>query len=202
MNQTIQRKQTTVIYRVFSTLLAFTFAFSSIVPPQRAYAQTVPASPAGGFASPVGGLASPIGGLNLPQPGVMVTTSPAFIPPVLKGLIINQDNPFQFDFVFDSGDSLLTEEEVKEESTKLIKYFLASLTMPEDELWVNLSPYDSDRIIPDEFGKTEMGRDLLAQDYLLKQLTASLIYPEDELGKKFWLNSFLSFSNIKHNSST
>ncbi len=31
-----------------------------------------------------------------------------------------------------------------------------------------------------------MGRDLLAQDYLLKQLTASLIYPEHELGKNFW----------------
>ena len=28
------------------------------------------------------------------------------------------------------------------------------------------------------FGQTEMGRDLLAQDYLLKQITASLIYPE------------------------
>jgi hypothetical protein len=31
-----------------------------------------------------------------------------------------------------------------------------------------------------------MGRDLLAQDYMLKQITASLIYPEDNLGKKFW----------------
>ena len=31
-----------------------------------------------------------------------------------------------------------------------------------------------------------MGRDLLAQDYILKQITASLIYPEDALGKKFW----------------
>ena len=31
-----------------------------------------------------------------------------------------------------------------------------------------------------------MGRDLLAQDYILKQLTASLMYPEDDLGKKFW----------------
>ena len=41
-------------------------------------------------------------------------------------------------------------------------------------------------MIPEEFGKTEMGRDLLAQDYLLKQLTASLIYPEDELGRNFW----------------
>ena len=31
-----------------------------------------------------------------------------------------------------------------------------------------------------------MGRDLLAEDYMLKQITASLIYPEDIIGKKFW----------------
>ncbi|MCK5342024.1 MAG: hypothetical protein KAR20_01400 [Candidatus Heimdallarchaeota archaeon] len=31
-----------------------------------------------------------------------------------------------------------------------------------------------------------MGRDLLAQDYMLKQLTASLLYPEDQLGSDFW----------------
>jgi ribosomal protein S18 acetylase RimI-like enzyme len=31
-----------------------------------------------------------------------------------------------------------------------------------------------------------MGRDLLGEDYMLKQITASLIYPEDEIGKKFW----------------
>ena len=37
-----------------------------------------------------------------------------------------------------------------------------------------------------EFGQTEMGRDLLAQDYMLKQLTASLMYPEKELGQEFW----------------
>ena len=31
-----------------------------------------------------------------------------------------------------------------------------------------------------------MGRDLLAEDYILKQITASLIDPEDETGGKFW----------------
>jgi hypothetical protein len=31
-----------------------------------------------------------------------------------------------------------------------------------------------------------MGRDLLAQDYILKQITASLIYPEEGIGKEFW----------------
>src|SRR5208283_2771084 len=72
------------------------------------------------------------------------------------------------------------------EANKLIKYFLASLTIPEKDLWVNLSPYEKDRIIPNSFGLTEMGRDLLAEDYMLKQITASLIYPEDGVGKRFW----------------
>ncbi|MBI4309705.1 MAG: hypothetical protein HY591_05185, partial [Candidatus Omnitrophica bacterium] len=41
-------------------------------------------------------------------------------------------------------------------------------------------------MIPEQLGQTELGRDMLAQDYMLKQLTASLIYPEKELGKNFW----------------
>jgi len=51
---------------------------------------------------------------------------------------------------------------------------------------INLSPYEKNRIIPDQLGQTELGRDMLAQDYILKQLTASLIYPEKQLGKEFW----------------
>ena len=124
--------------------------------------------------------------LNLPVPGIMVKPTAAYVPPVLRGVKIHPENPLRFDFIVDTGDSKLEGESLKEESVKLIKYFLASLTVPEDDLWVNLSPYEQDRIIPTKFGTTEMGRDLLAQDYLLKQLTASLIYPEDGLGKDFW----------------
>ena len=132
--------------------------------------------------------------LYLPKPGVRVGLSPEFNPPVLKGIKVHPDNPFRFDFILDKGDGLSSpnasvggpDKALKEESTKLIKYFLASLTVPEKDLWVNLSPYEKDRIVPQSFGLTEMGRDLLAQDYLLKQITASLIYPEDEFGKKFW----------------
>jgi len=36
----------------------------------------------------------------------------------------------------------LLNDELKDESRKLIKYFLASLTIPEKDLWVNLSPSD------------------------------------------------------------
>ncbi|HLF17998.1 MAG TPA: protein phosphatase 2C domain-containing protein [Candidatus Omnitrophota bacterium] len=104
----------------------------------------------------------------------------------MKGIKIYADNPLRFDFIIDTGESNLKDEALRLEADKLVKYFLASLTVPKEDLWVNLSPYEKDRIVPEGFGITEMGRDLLAQDYLLKQLTASLIYPEEELGKKFW----------------
>jgi len=126
-------------------------------------------------------------------PGVMVHLSPPLEPAMLKGLKIHPGNPFQFDFILDQGNSVIPakagiqyQEKLKQQSTKLIKYFLASLTIPEKDLWVNLSPYEKNRIIPQSFGLTEMGRDLLAEDYMLKQITASLIYPEGEVGKKFW----------------
>jgi len=124
--------------------------------------------------------------LVLPKPGTLLRLSPEFTPPMLKGIKVHPEAPFRFDFILDKGDSALDGEGLKDESNKLIKYFLASLTVPEKDLWVNLSPYEKDRIIPESFGTTEMGRNLLAEDYILKQITASLIYPEDETGKKFW----------------
>ena len=125
--------------------------------------------------------------LRLPAPGVMVALSPAFDPPILKGIRVHPNDPFRLDFILDRGDGQPDDAQVlRVESTKLVKYFLASLTIPEKDLWVNLSPYEKDRIIPQSFGQTEMGRDLLAEDYMLKQITASLIYPEGEIGKRFW----------------
>ena len=116
--------------------------------------------------------------LNLPAPGMMVNLSPAYQPVIIRGLTVHPENPLQFDFIVDTGNLNLTEEQLKAESTKLVKYFLASLTVPEKNLWVNLSPYEKDRIIPETLGVTAMGRDMLAEDYILKQLTASLVYPE------------------------
>ncbi|MBP9854679.1 MAG: hypothetical protein KBD53_07420, partial [Candidatus Omnitrophica bacterium] len=152
------------LFKISVWIVLWTFAFSSITP-SKVHAQSA---------------------FFFPNPGVMVTASPAFAPAVMRGIKISPDQPLQFDFIIDTGHSDFAGDELKAESTKLIKYFLATLTIPENELWVNLSPYEKDRIIPDKFGMTEMGRDLLAQDYVLKQLTASLMYPEAELGKKFW----------------
>lgn len=120
------------------------------------------------------------------EQGILVNLSPSFTPSHLLGMTVRPDNPLKFDFFINKGDQILKGNQKKDEYKKLVKYFLASLAIPDEDQWVNLSPYEKDRIIKDNFGKTEMGRDLLVQDYLLKQITSSLIYPENGLGKEFW----------------
>jgi len=124
--------------------------------------------------------------LGLPAPGTMVNLSAAYEPAMIKGLTIHKDNPFLFDFIVDTGNSGLNKDDLKKEGDRLVRYFLACLTIPEKDLWVNLSPYEKDRMIPQALGQTALGHDLLAEDYILKQLTASLIYPEKNLGREFW----------------
>ena len=124
--------------------------------------------------------------LGLPAPGTMINLSPAYQPVIMRGLTVHKDNPFLFDFIVDVGQDRMSGEPLKKEGEKLIKYFLASLAIPDKDFWVNLSPYEKDKIIPEALSQTDMGRDLLEQDYILKQMTASLIYPEKQLGKTFW----------------
>ena len=122
----------------------------------------------------------------LPPAGTMLSTSSSYLAPFLKGMIVYPDKPFNFDFIVDSGNSGLEGEALRSETQKLIRYFLASLTIPEDDMWVNLSPNERNRITSEELGRTEMGRDLLALDYILKQLTTSLITPESGPGAEMW----------------
>jgi len=158
--------------RFFPAILSSILAFTLILP-QGVFAQS-------GFTPSV------VEGLNLPQLGVMIPLSTPYQPAIVKGITIYPDNPLKFDFIVDPGDDRLKGDALKTEADKLIKYFMASLTVPADEMWVNLSPYEKDRIIAHGLSQTELGRDLLAQDYILKQVTASLIYPEEKLGNDFW----------------
>jgi len=123
---------------------------------------------------------------RLPQAGTLLLQSRQFSPVVLKGLRLDPNDPLKFNFIIDTGNDKVDQAFLKEESQRLINYFLAVLATPEDSLWVNLSPYEQNRIIPDGLEATEIGEGMLAQDYVLKQLAASLTYPETPQGKEYW----------------
>lgn len=145
----------------------------------------------------------------LPLSGGGTGLAPTVQAPSLVGIRVYADQPFRFDFIVDKGDlekvqkskgqdvkrlenreagseGASTPFDLKVESTRLIKYFLTALTIPEKDLWVNLSPEEKDRIVPEAFGQTEMGQVLLSQDHLLKQIASSALNPDESLGKKFW----------------
>ncbi|MBZ0166407.1 MAG: hypothetical protein K8I00_06325, partial [Candidatus Omnitrophica bacterium] len=156
------------VMRILSVLFSVLIGLSGAVYPARAFGMSVETT------------------VELPAAGSMLETSPRFQPAVLQGMTFDPAHPLQMEFIVNPGDRALPDVQFLAESQTLIKYFLTALTVPEDRLWVNLSPYEQDRIIPADFGETEMGRELLAQDYLLKQLSASMMYPEKELGREFW----------------
>ena len=153
----------TLTFRVIAIVVMT--AFLGMIPLQSGYAQVV---------------------FNMPAAGQMIHVTPNFEPAQMAGLRVDLKDPFHFYFVMNKGKRPMNDDVKAAEYEKLIKYFLASLTIPNSDMWVNLSPHESTRIMPDNFAQTEMGRDLLAQDYVLKQFSSSLMYPEDDIGKKFW----------------
>lgn len=103
--------------------------------------------------------------------------------PVLKGVKIDPGDPLSFSFIIDMGD----ESEISEDDAgRLVKYFLAGLTVPAESLWVNLAPYEKDRVVDEVLGITDMGADMLEQDYVLKQLSSGLTHPDTPTGRAYW----------------
>lgn len=107
-------------------------------------------------------------------------------PCCLKGIKVKDHDPGSYDFVLDRGDR--SEEEVIQsgEYAKLLDYFKAALTVREENMWVNLSAYEADRMLPEPLAGTQFGRDILAQDVVLKQLTASFLHPDSPVGIQYW----------------
>ncbi|MFH0754129.1 MAG: PEP/pyruvate-binding domain-containing protein [Candidatus Omnitrophota bacterium] len=150
-----------------SRFLAVVLSMLMVLTPEMSYAQSL-------FVS------------QLPEPGTMVGVSSSFTPVLVKGMVIHPDKPFDFDFIVNAGSLGNDPVVIKNDGVRSVKYFLAAITVPEAQLWVNLSPYEKDRVMENDLSQTLLGRDMLAQDYLLKQITASLINPEKGLGKEFW----------------
>ena len=124
--------------------------------------------------------------LGLPEPTALLRVSSEYDLPILKGIKIHPDNPFKFDLLIEEGQSKLSTKQLQRETDKIIKYFLASITVPESDLWVNLSPYERDRVLPVVLSRTDMGQDMLGQDYILKQIASSLTHPDTPIGSDYW----------------
>jgi len=122
---------------------------------------------------------------DLPMPGTLLNRSPEYFAPALKGVRLDPHDPLKISFIVDSGTGKAIN---RQEAGVLVRYFLAGLTLPQDELWVNLSPYEQDRILTDHLASTDLGKDMLKDDYLLKQFAASLSDPQSQFGKNYWQN--------------
>lgn len=125
--------------------------------------------------------------LTLPAVGSMVKLSEAYSLPTIKGIRFNESNPFNLEFIMEQGSE---QQITNQDKAKLVRLFLAALTVPEDKLWVNLSPYEKDRVIDENVAKTEIGETLLSQDYILKQLSSSLTHPDTPVGRTYWDSKF------------
>jgi hypothetical protein len=106
--------------------------------------------------------------------------------PILKGLTVREGDG-DLDFRIHRGDAAFESEDAKRSNyQQLVDYFYTSLAVKDDLQWVNLSAYESDRMLPPELSGTEMGRNLLSEDCTLKQLTASFMHPNSAIGREYW----------------
>ena len=123
--------------------------------------------------------------LGLPEPGKLLKSAGAGDDILITGLKLNPDNPFEFDFFIDTNRRKDSEID-RTDLMKQAEYFIAALTTPKEDIWVNLSPYEENRIIDESLEATDMGQALISQDYILKQLASSLTYPDTPVGRAYW----------------
>ncbi|MBF0387842.1 MAG: HAMP domain-containing histidine kinase [Candidatus Omnitrophica bacterium] len=112
--------------------------------------------------------------------------------PVFHGVKVFPQEPFRFEFLMSNENAARASSAAAvapaetADADRLARYFFTALALPEKDLWVNLSPYEPDRVLTPEFARTAMGRDLLAQDLALKELTAAFLAPDNNVGRVFW----------------
>jgi hypothetical protein len=116
----------------------------------------------------------------------MILPGAPFAPSLFQGLRLEASDPLNFQFLLEDGESSADHSEIE----RMLRYFMAALALPQKDVWVNLSPGESRRVAPQALALTEIGRELLGQDYVLKQLAASLLFPESEGGRAFWENVY------------
>jgi butyrate kinase len=124
---------------------------------------------------------------QMPPSGSRPELSNPLTPSLPMGIVIHPQRPFAFHFLVSPADGAsFAQADIQEDTLRFAKYFLAGIVVPEEEISVNLDPLQNKNIMSQALARTDAGADMLDADYELKQLTAALINPQNDLGRRFW----------------
>lgn len=109
-------------------------------------------------------------------------------PPLVGGISFPLTNPMAlgFSLLTDAAHEMPTAAEQQELQSRLGRYLNTFLVLSGEHVNVTLTPTDDYCGLPPLLRHTELGRDLLAQDVVLKHYTAAQLHPSTERGKAFW----------------
>jgi hypothetical protein len=123
---------------------------------------------------------------RLPPPDRVFVPAPLKEAAVLRGVRFVGGDAERIEFMFDPKAERFTARAASEDVRRQSRYFMAALSIPEEDLWVDLSPDTEKDAMPYDLEGTALGQDMLAQDYLLKQTVASSLDPCSATGKTYW----------------
>jgi hypothetical protein len=109
-------------------------------------------------------------------------------PPLVGGIVFPIKDPLKigFSLVTDAAHERPTPEEQLELQRRLGRYLNTFLVLTGDQVNVTLTPTEDYCGLPELLRHTELGRDMLAQDVVLKHYTATQLHPSTPQGKGFW----------------
>jgi hypothetical protein len=116
----------------------------------------------------------------------LITPGKPMIPPLLFGIAVRPSEPDWLQPFYTKNGNAIADDDWQREKEKLLGYFHTVLAVPGDDMHVNFSAFESERVMPANLARTELGRLLGEQDCVLKQLTASMLHPQDARGRIFW----------------
>ncbi|MFC1698750.1 hypothetical protein ACFL1I_02155 [Candidatus Omnitrophota bacterium] len=123
-----------------------------------------------------------------------------YTPPTLKSLIVHPESTDNyFDFILDTQEEPVEDEDSLEPIAKeLIDYFFLGITLPSDDLWVNLNSVRQNAITSPRLALTDIGKVLLEADLTLKKDCCRFTDPRTKTGKEYWgkLQARLNEANL------
>jgi len=117
----------------------------------------------------------------------MLLPSRPFTPALIRYMAFDEEDPLRhLDATINYGDTAFEGEELAAEARKLMDFFKTAVCVADDDMYVNLAPNETAKLLSPALSGTRLGMGLLEFDYCLKRLSASLMHPDLDTGRRFW----------------